>query len=139
MMTHPPIPKREKIFPDPDKHINKKRLQLEIRQVISKLRAVLKTDSQKDELLKFLGCVAPAKQRDDTRLIVPVQCKVDDKVACLFSQVSQLIVTYWDYCESDKVSKARVEAAITKLQEICKRGLLPYKIAGDLKRGYWLE
>ena len=138
-MTHPPIPKREKIFPDPNKHINKKKLQLESRQVISKLRAILPKDSQKDELVLFLSCVAPAKERNVTRLPVSEQCKQENKVACLFSQVSRLIVTYWDYCTSDKVSKARVENGICKLQEICEQGLVPYKMSGDIKRGYWLK
>jgi len=138
-MTHPPIPKREKIFPDPNKHTNKKRLQLEIRQVISKLRTILPKDSQKDELVLFLSCVAPVTERDITRLPVSEQCKQESKVACLFSQVSRLVVTYWDYCTSDEVSKARVEKGIGELKEICERGLAPYNISGDMKRGYWLE
>ena len=136
-----PTPKMP-VFKQPDKHKTKAAVQREIRQLIVSLRDTIPKSDHGEELIRFLGVIYPGKAADVTRLPINSQdgsCELQDRAACLYCKVSQLIQAYWDYCLNDDGKITPVRAIIEELKEVTIYGVNHYQVVGNPKSKYRLE
>lgn len=138
-MGLPPV--RQK-FPDPDKHVAKKELSMDIRKAIQGLHKRLRNREAivSEEILRFQTFINPGNNYDASRLPIVAKKPTSPKPSramCLYYKLSWLIQLHWNWLRDESAEiEAEIQSIITWLNEL---DYFETKIAGNDKDGYSLE
>ena len=132
MIPKPPV------FPDSQKHVDKKVLAKEIRRILVGLSEQMVGPENRNLIMRFASCIHPDSCNDPARLpYISEKADRKDHMLCLCASIYSMLCAYWQFCEGATTADV-VESKIQDIREIIRRGLKTYEIKGDKKDGFYL-